>query len=149
MDVIPKDPARPEYRLGSTLGDHYSHWFRAKLFQQYRLFFRYHAPSRIIVYVWVDDDDTRRAYESRDDAYRMFRKMLEGGSPPDDWDQLMAQAQGAEFETHFDEQGLDGALAVIWLCARSSSATDLVARILDTWPEPGVRSGSPRRQHRG
>ena len=50
-----------------TLGDAYRHWFRAKFFQQYRLFFRYHAASRIIVYAWVNDEDTRRAYESADD----------------------------------------------------------------------------------
>jgi toxin YhaV len=45
FDVIPQDPGRPEYRQGSTLGDDYKHWFRANFFQQYRLFFRYHAPS--------------------------------------------------------------------------------------------------------
>lgn len=43
FDVIPQDPTRPEYRQGGTLGDDHKHWFRAKFFQQYRLFFRYHA----------------------------------------------------------------------------------------------------------
>ncbi|MCC5874011.1 MAG: type II toxin-antitoxin system YhaV family toxin [Gammaproteobacteria bacterium] len=93
FDVIPQDPARPEYRQGGTLGDGHKHWFRAKFFQQYRLFFRYHAPSKVIVYAWVYDEDTKRAYESRDDAYRVFRKMLESGHPPDDWDRLLAEAQ--------------------------------------------------------
>lgn len=73
--VIPQDPARPEYRQGNTLGEDHKHWFRAKFFQQYRLFFRYHAPSKVIVYAWVNDEDTMRAYESSDDAYRVFRKM--------------------------------------------------------------------------
>ena len=68
FDVIPQDPERPEYRQGSTLGDAYRHWLRAKFFQQYRLFFRYHASSRVIVYAWVNDEDTKRAYESTDDA---------------------------------------------------------------------------------
>lgn len=95
FDVIPQDPARPEYRQGGTLGDDHRHWFRAKFFQQYRLFFRYHAPSRVIVYAWVNDEDTRRAYESGDDAYRVFRKMLESGHPPDGWDRLLAEAQEA------------------------------------------------------
>jgi hypothetical protein len=27
------------------------------------------------------DEDTKRAYESSDDAYRVFRKMLESGQP--------------------------------------------------------------------
>jgi toxin YhaV len=93
FDVIPQDPTRPEYRQGGTLGDDHKHWFRAKFFQQYRLFFRYHAPSRLIVYAWVNGEDTKRADESSDDACRVFRKMLESGNPPDDWDQLLAQAR--------------------------------------------------------
>lgn len=93
FDVIPQDPSRPEYRQGGTLGDDHKHWFRAKFFQQYRLFFRYHAASRLIVYAWVNDEDTKRAYESHDDVYRVFRKMLESGRPPDDWKQLLAEAQ--------------------------------------------------------
>ena len=93
FDVIPQDPARPEYRQGDSLGAEHKHWFRAKFFQQYRLFFRYHGPSKVIVFAWVNDEDTKRAYESSDDAYRVFRKMLESGIPPDDWSQLLAEAQ--------------------------------------------------------
>ncbi len=93
FEVIPQNPARAEYRQGNTLGDEHKHWFRAKFFQQYRLFFRYHAPSKVIVYAWVNDNDTKRAYESSDDAYRVFRKMLESGHPPGDWDQLLAEAR--------------------------------------------------------
>ena len=93
FDVIPQDPTRPEYRQGNTLGDDHKHWFRAKFFQQHWLFFRYHAPSKVIVFAWVNDEDTKRAYESSDDAYRVFRKMLEGGHPPDDWSQLLAEVR--------------------------------------------------------
>lgn len=93
FDVIPQDPSRPEYRQGNTLGDDRRHWFRAKFFQQYRLFFRYHARSKVIVFAWVNDEDTLRAYESDDDAYRVFRKMLEGGHPPDGWDALLAESR--------------------------------------------------------
>lgn len=92
FEVIPQDPSRAEYRQGNTLGEEYKHWFRAKFFQQYRLFFRYHATSKVIVYAWVNDEDTKRAYQSSDDAYRVFRKMLESGNPPDDWNQLLAEA---------------------------------------------------------
>lgn len=95
FDVIPLNPTHPEYRQGNTLGDEHKHWFRAKFFQQYRLFFRYHAPSKVIVFAWVNDEDTKRAYESNSDAYRVFRKMLDSGHPPDDWNQLLAEA-GAE-----------------------------------------------------
>jgi toxin YhaV len=92
FEVIPADPARPEYRLGGALGADRRHWFRAKFFQQYRLFFRYHAASRVIVYAWVNDSDTKRAYESDDDAYRVFHRMLEAGHPPDGWDDLLREA---------------------------------------------------------
>ncbi|MBX9869098.1 MAG: type II toxin-antitoxin system YhaV family toxin [Burkholderiaceae bacterium] len=91
FDVIPQDPSRAEYRQGGTLGEDHKHWFRAKFFQQYRLFFRYHASSKVIVFAWVNDDDTKRAFESSDDAYRIFKKMLESGQPPDDWDQLILE----------------------------------------------------------
>lgn len=93
FDVVPQDPTRPEYRQGDTLGDEHKHWFRVKFFHQYRLFFRYHASSKVIVFAWVNDEDTKRAYESSDDAYRVFRKMLEGGHPPDDWSQLLAEVR--------------------------------------------------------
>lgn len=95
FELIPQDPTRPEYRQGSTLGDNRKHWFRAKFFQQYRLFFRYHQASRIIVYAWVNDEDTKRAYERSDDAYRVFQRMLERGQPPDDWERLLAQTKRA------------------------------------------------------
>lgn len=107
FDVIAQDPARPEYRQGHTLGDEHKHWLRAKFFQQYRLFFRFHAASKVIVFAWVNDEDSKRAYESSDDAYRVFRRMLESGNPPDDWEQLLdeARAQGVRL------RGLATALA--------------------------------------
>src|SRR5450631_3875189 len=90
---IPQDPSRTEYRQGNALGEDHKHWFRAKFFQQYRLFFRYHAESRIIVYAWVNDEATKRAYGSGDDAYRVFQKMLGRGQPPNDWQLLLAEAK--------------------------------------------------------
>lgn len=93
LEVIPENPARPEYRQGGTLGDDRKHWFRAKFYQQYRLFFRFHAAQRVIVYAWVNDEDSKRAYQSDDDAYRVFRKMLDGGNPPDDWNSLLQEAR--------------------------------------------------------
>ncbi len=93
FEVIPQDPGRPEYRQGVTLGNNHKHWFRAKFFQQYRLFFRYHQGNRIIVYAWVNDEDSKRGYESSDDAYRLFKKMLTNGRPPDDWACLLKESQ--------------------------------------------------------
>jgi len=95
FETIPQDPTRAEYRQGSTLGDAYKHWFRGKFFQQYRLFFRYHEGSKIIVYGWVNDEDTKRAYGSKSDAYRTFAKMLDSGHPPNDWDALVAESKTA------------------------------------------------------
>lgn len=92
FEVIPEDPSRTEYRQGNSLGDEHKHWFRAKFFQQYRLFFRYHAQAKVIVFAWVNDVDTKRAYDSSDDAYLVFRKMLKSGHPPDDWSTLLAES---------------------------------------------------------
>jgi toxin YhaV len=93
FEKIPQDPTLPEYRQGSTLGDEYKHWFRAKFFQQYRLFFRYHLESKIIVYAWVNDESTKRAYNDKSDAYNVFKKMLNKGYPPDDWNDLFKEAK--------------------------------------------------------
>ena len=93
FEVIPQDPTLSEYRQGSTLGAHQKHWFRAKFFQQYRLFFRFHSQSRIIVYAWVNDEASKRAYGSKTDAYRVFERMLASGRPPNDWNALLAQSK--------------------------------------------------------
>ena len=90
FDIIPQDPARSEYRQGATLGAQHKHWFRAKFFQQYRLFFRYHQASKIIVYAWVNDGTALRAYDCKTDAYQVFARMLQSGNPPDDWEGLLA-----------------------------------------------------------
>ncbi len=89
FEVIPQDPARAEYRQGNTLGGDRRHWFRAKFFQQYRLFFRYHGPSRVIVYAWVNDEQTLRSSGSKSDPYAVFEKMLGRGNPPDEWSALV------------------------------------------------------------
>ncbi len=60
FEVISKDPSRPAYRQGNTLGDEHRDWFLARFFQQYRLFFRIHAQAKVIVYAWVNDEDTKR-----------------------------------------------------------------------------------------
>jgi toxin YhaV len=100
FDVIPQDPTRSDYRQGATLGDNYKHWFRAKFFQQYRLFFRYHQESKVILFAWVNDENSKRAYESATDAYRVFRKMLESGHPPDNWNDLLKEAKGEITRLH-------------------------------------------------
>ena len=39
---------------------------------QYRLFVHEHARSKLIVFTWVNDEDTKRAYVRSDDAHRIF-----------------------------------------------------------------------------
>ena len=92
FQVIPQDPTLSDYRQGDTLGKNYKHWFRGKFNQQYRLFFRFDSQSKIIIYAWVNDGDTLRAYGSKTDAYKVFANMLDDGDPPDDWDQLLKEA---------------------------------------------------------
>ncbi|KMT64174.1 type II toxin-antitoxin system YhaV family toxin [Catenovulum maritimum] len=94
-EIIPQDPTLPEYRQGKTLGDDNKHWFRVKFFQQYRLFFRFHLESKVIIYAWVNDENNKRAYDSKSDAYKVFAKMLKSGNPPDDWDALLKAASKA------------------------------------------------------
>lgn len=93
FEVIPNDPTMKEYRQGNTLGKKNQHWFRAKFFQQYRLFFRYHSKMKIIVYGWVNDESTKREYGGKTDAYKIFGKMLENGCPPNNWNDLFKEAE--------------------------------------------------------
>ena len=41
--------------------------------------------SKVIIYAWVNDDRTKRAYGSKTDAYAVFRGMLVSKNPPNDW----------------------------------------------------------------
>jgi len=79
-----------------SIDDEYKHWFRAKFYQQYRLFFRYREDAKLIVFAW------RLPYGSKTDAYKVFRKMLNDGRPPDDWDALFKEAQVISEQGHPD-----------------------------------------------
>lgn len=92
LSDIPSDPASKVYRQGASLGSGNAHWFRAKFFQQYRLYFRYDLASKVIIYAWVNDDQTLRAYGSKTDAYAVFAKMLSAGRPPGDFSELQGSS---------------------------------------------------------
>lgn len=89
FEAIPSNPARDEYRQGTTMGPAYRHWRRAKIGRRFRLFFRYDSKAKIIVYAWVNDNNTLRSTESKTDPYVVFQKMLGRGNPPDDWAALL------------------------------------------------------------
>ena len=89
---IPRDPGAAEYNLGNTLGPAHRHWRRAKFLSRFRLFFRYNSKAQVIIYAWVNDENTLRKAGSGNDPYHLFGGMLRKGRPPDDWEDLMRQA---------------------------------------------------------
>ncbi|MEY4262581.1 MAG: hypothetical protein RLY88_289 [Actinomycetota bacterium] len=91
-EVVPNDPSSKVFRQGLTLGPENKHWRRVVFHQQYRLFFRYDSRMKVIIYVWMNDEGTKRAYESKTDAYRVFQKMLESGYPPGEFVELLKQS---------------------------------------------------------
>lgn len=93
FEAIPRDPNAPEYRLGHTLGREHAHWRRGKTGGgRYRLFFRFRSDARLIIFAWINDERSLRTYGSATDAYRVFADGLARGTPPDDWDTLVAEA---------------------------------------------------------
>ncbi|MDE0334449.1 MAG: type II toxin-antitoxin system YhaV family toxin [Defluviicoccus sp.] len=80
LEVIPQDPSRDEYRQGSTLGARHRHWRRARACPgrrsgvgRFRLFFRYDARAKVIVYAWVNE-------EAGELAVRIIRTFRELGA---------------------------------------------------------------------
>jgi len=93
FDKIPADPGNAAFRHGGTLGRESRQWFRAKTGNgHYRLFYRFQSAARIIVYAWVNDENSLRTYGSSTDVYSVFAKMLAAGNPPDGFDALVAAA---------------------------------------------------------
>ena len=58
FEVVPSDPNREEYRQGNTMGTDFRHWRRAKIGRRFRWFFRFDSRSRIIIFAWVNDENT-------------------------------------------------------------------------------------------
>lgn len=88
-ETIPINPAAPEFRQGTTLGSSYKHWRRAKFGGRFRLFFRYDSTQQMIAFAWVNDDTSLRKSGSKNDPYTVFKGMLDGGNPPDDFSDLI------------------------------------------------------------
>lgn len=98
FEHIPRDPTAVEFRQIDTQDPKYKHWFRAEFFMRYRLFFRFHLESKIIALGWVNDEDTKHACGAKDNAYRVFSRMLTAGHPPNDWNVLIKESRGLRFE---------------------------------------------------
>lgn len=93
LEAVPSDPHREEYRQGNTMGPAFRHWRRAKIGRRFRLFFRFDSKSKIIIFAWVNDDNTLRASGSKTDPYAVFQRMLDKGHPPDDWAKLVSSSR--------------------------------------------------------
>ena len=105
--TVPSDPTAATYRQGSTLGDNRKHWFRAKFGNgRFRLFFRYSSASKVIIFAWVNDENSLRTYGSKTDAYKVFKGMLEDGNPPDDWSALHEQASDPKAVARLEKTSL-------------------------------------------
>lgn len=90
LQEIPSDPQSSRYELGNTLGADARGWRRAKFLRnRMRLFFRFDTASKVIVYAWVNDENTLRKEDAATDPYAVFRAMLVAGDPPHDWDKLL------------------------------------------------------------
>lgn len=68
-EAIPGDPDRPEWRTSS-------YWFTARFNGRYRLFYRMSREHRIIIYVWIRNDQNLRS-----GPFGAFRTALERGDP--------------------------------------------------------------------
>ena len=66
---------------------------RELLGRRFRLFFRFDSKTRIIIFAWVNDENTLRSSGSKSDPYTVFQRMLERGHPPDDWAELVAASR--------------------------------------------------------
>ena len=93
FETVPSDPSRDEYRQGNTMGPEFRHWRRAKIGQRFRLFFRFDTKANMIIFAWVNDENTLRAAGNRNDPYAVFKKMLKRGNPPHNWVDLLAASR--------------------------------------------------------
>lgn len=98
LKEIPTDPNAAEYQLGNTIGAAHRHWRRAKFLQRFRLFYRFDSKSKVIIYAWVNDENSLRKRGSKTDPYEIFKTRLASGDPPTGWEDLLAGAQNASTE---------------------------------------------------
>lgn len=95
LDEVPGDPTNKIYRQGATLGADYKDWSRAKFLGRFRLFFRFSSQQKMIIYCWINDENTLRKAGAKTDPYVVFAKMLKAGDPPNDWNDLVKKALSA------------------------------------------------------
>lgn len=96
IERIPRDPGSPHFRHGGSLDGEGREWFRGKTGAgRYRLFYRFSSRERLIVYAWINDEDSLRSRGARSDVYAVFAKMLQQGNPPSTWQALVEAASSS------------------------------------------------------
>lgn len=98
FEEVPAEPDHAKFEQGNTLGPGHRGWRRAKFYGRFRLFFRFDKRSKIIVYAWVNDENTLRKAGGRTDPYHVFRVMLESGNPPSHWKELLEACRRAPID---------------------------------------------------
>ncbi len=76
QEIIPMDPDRPEYHLTSDLRK-YRRYKRG--LQRYRLMFCFSNTPKVIVYLYINDEEHLRKGGDKNDPYSEFKKLVSRG----------------------------------------------------------------------
>ncbi len=98
-ELVPTDPDAAQFLLGNTLGTQHRGWRRVKghgLPGRMRLFFKFSASRKIIVYAWLNDAKTLRKQGHATDVYAVFQRMLQAGDPPAGFEALMGRVSSGK-----------------------------------------------------
>jgi toxin YhaV len=108
LEDIPNDPSHDKFNQGSTLGTMNRCWKRAK-FGRYRLFFRFQSgaeqkrtPEKVIVYAWLNDENTIRKDGDKNDVYAVFERKLRSGKPPASIEDLVVESKQLKLTTKLE-----------------------------------------------
>ena len=76
QEIIPEDPNKPEYVLSGELRK-----FRRykQGLKRYRLFFAFSKEPAIILYLYINDEQTLRKEGSKNDPYQIFSNYVKKG----------------------------------------------------------------------
>ncbi|WP_320008445.1 type II toxin-antitoxin system YhaV family toxin [Maridesulfovibrio sp.] len=88
------DPTGDDYQMGKNVLSGYRYWRRVKkdLPQRHRLFFRFWSSKQKVILAWLNDEKNLRKDGAKTDVYRCFFKMLENGTVPNSYDELMSKS---------------------------------------------------------
>lgn len=97
-DDVPADPFHKKFMLSKTLEKKYKEWRRVKkgLPQRYRMFFRFYSITKEIIFAWINSEGSIRKSGDKHDVYVIFKKMLDRGEIPKDYEELIAQSKSIE-----------------------------------------------------